>query len=111
MKKAKQKTSSLTVHGHEQQLLRLHDAEQLVQILEDPQDHLGFRHLGTRVVAVRAVVDDSVHVEVERVDLGDVRAEDGLVDERIALGEPAVELGDACWAERKRKRERKDEEV
>ena len=46
---------------------------------------------------MRAVVDDPVHVEVEGVDLGDVRAEDGLVDERVALGEPAVELGDAWW--------------
>ena len=81
--------------------------------MHDPKNHVTFsENIGyIEMIRVSAPVDDSVHVEVERVDLGDVRAEDGLVDERIALGEPAVELGDACWAERKRKRERKDEEV
>ena len=85
-----------TVDGHEEQLLGLHDLEQLVHVVEDLHDHLRLCKLGARVVAMRAVVDDAVHVQVQVVDLGDVGLRDGLVDEWVSLAHPSVELGDAC---------------
>ena len=85
-----------TVNGHEEQLLRLHDLEQLVQVVENFHNHLRLRQLGARIIAMRAVVDDAVHVQVQVVDLGDVGLRNGLVDQRIPLAQPPVELGDAC---------------
>ena len=54
------------------------------------------------VVAVRAGVDDAVHVEVEVVDLPiDVKAlVDALVDVGILIGQPPEHLGDAVEGRR-----------
>ena len=43
-----------------------------------------------------AVVDDSIHVQVEAVELGDAFLGDELRDGRIALGEPAKEFRNTC---------------
>jgi len=47
-------------------------------------------------VAVRAVMDDAVHIEVEAVELGDSVLCDELRDGRIALREPAEKFGNTC---------------
>ena len=45
------------------------------------------------LIPVRRVVDDAVRVEVQRVKLGQQRlVVDGLIHERVALREPAVEF-------------------
>jgi hypothetical protein len=42
---------------------------------------------------VGAIVDNSIHVQVEVVELGNAVLSDELRDGRIALREPAEELG------------------
>ena len=85
-----------TVNGHEEQLLGLHDLEQLVQVVEDFNNHLRLRELRSRIIAMRTVVDDAVHVQVQVVNLGDVGLRNGLIDEGVPLAQPPVKLGDAC---------------
>ncbi len=51
-----------TVYGHEEQLLRLYNLEELLQIPKDLDDHLLLRDLPSRVIPVSAIVDDAIHV-------------------------------------------------
>ena len=85
-----------TVDSHEEQLLWLHDLDQLLQVRKDLDNHLRLCQPRAGVVAVRAVVDDAVHVQVQVVHDWHAGAGNGLVDERVALAEPAVKLWDAC---------------
>ena len=88
-----------TVDGHEEELLGLDLAEQMLDVVEDLDEHLIFGKpcLGGRVgVVVGAVVNDTVHVEVEVIELGNAVFGDELGYGRIPLREPAEELGDTC---------------
>jgi len=78
---------SNTVHGHEEQLFRFDLPEQMFNVVEYPDEHLIFAQAELRVIRVfvGAVVDDTVHVEVEGVELGDTILGDELRDRRIAL--------------------------
>lgn len=89
-------SSKRTVDCHKQQLLRLDDMHQLVQILKSLGDHLIFGELPTGVVAVSTVVYDAVHVEVEVVNQGNLSSCYRLVYKRVPLAEPTIKLRDAC---------------
>lgn len=52
----------LTINCHKEELLRLDNMEQLVEIAEYTHDHLVFSEFDLGVVAVCAVVYDAVHV-------------------------------------------------
>jgi hypothetical protein len=124
-----------TVDRHVHELLRLDNVKQLFNVLEYLGHHLVVREHNARIhlVRVRAIVNDTVHVQVqtvcargrkhentqwstlsalrrsiatadsnrsadakERTKLGlvDILL-DFLVDERVSLGQPAIELGNA----------------
>jgi hypothetical protein len=86
-----------TIDCQEDQPAGLHDLYEFVEVSKDTHDHLGLGELESWVICMRAVVDDAVHVEVEVVDLWRrIRRSDGHVEQRIALTEPAVKLGDSC---------------
>lgn len=86
----------LTINGSKEELLRLHDLEQPLDVGENLDDHLLLSQLHVGVVAMCAVVDDTVHVQVEVVHHRHVSAGYRLVDERVPLAQPSVELGDPC---------------
>ncbi len=70
--------------------------EKPVQVSEDAHYHLIFRELDVGVVAVRAVVDDAVHVQIKVIHDRHNRGPSRHVDQRVALAEPSIKLGDAC---------------
>ena len=100
-----------TIDGHEEELLGLDLAKQMLDVVEDGNEHLVLGHAGSRAVGVimRAVVNDTVHVKlqsvkvmatrlnggayVETVKLGDAVLSNELRDARIPLGHPSEELG------------------
>ena len=51
-----QESKMLTVDGHEQQLLRLNDVDQLIQVVEDFHSHLILCELAAWMVPVCSVV-------------------------------------------------------
>ena len=67
--------------------------DELVKVVEDLQDHVLLRELHGRVVAVRARVDDPVHVEVEVVHGRRSVDPDRLAQEGVPLAQPSEELG------------------
>ena len=83
----------LTINRSEQQLLGLHDLEELLKVLEDLDNHLVLRELYIRIVSMRAVVDDAIHVQVQVVDHGHMGAGYGLIDQRVPLTQPSVKFG------------------
>lgn len=93
-------TNHHTVDSHEQELLRLSNADELVEVVEDFQNHVLLRQPDAALrIAMGAVVDHAVHVQVQVVDDRHDRAATRLVDERIPLAQPSVELGDTCGPE------------
>ena len=97
------RTRGHAVDGHEEQLLGLGDLrDHAVNVAEDGQHHLAQGQAAGRavVVGVRARVDDAVHVQVQVVDLRQQCAVgDHLVDLRVTLAEPAIELGNTHGGE------------
>lgn len=85
---------SHSIDRHEEQLLRLDLAEQMLDVVEYLDEHfiLADPLRDTIGVVVSAVVDDAIHVQVEAVELGDAVLGDELRDRGIALREPAEEL-------------------
>jgi len=61
-----------SIDGHEEQLLWLDLPVKMLNIIEYRNEHLFLRHSEGRIVRVlvRAVVDDSIHVKVQGVELG-----------------------------------------
>ena len=86
-----------TIYCHEKELLGLDFAEEMLNVVEDFDEHfvlgdvLGDGNVG---VVVCAVVDDAIHVEVETVEFGDAVFCYELRDCWIPLGHPAEEFGD-----------------
>ena len=60
-------TRSVTINGHEKQPLWLHNLKKLVQVGEDFDNHFLFGELCAWIVAMRAVVYDTIHIQVEVV--------------------------------------------
>ena len=85
-----------TIYGHEQQLLRLHNLEELLQIPEDLYDHLLFCYLPSWVIPMRAVVDDTVHVQVQVVDHWHVCFCYRLIYKRVPLAQPPIKFRNTC---------------
>ena len=85
-----------TIDGHEEQLLRLYDLEELLQIPKDLDDHLLLCDFPSGVVPVCAIVDDAIHVQVKVVDYWHVRFCYRLIYKRIPLTQPPVELWNTC---------------
>ena len=54
----------------------------------------GYSEVSIIVIRMWAGVDDTVHVEVQVVELGDLVLLDDLAEARVALAQPPVELGD-----------------
>lgn len=54
----------LTVDGHEQQLPRLDDLNQLVDVMKDLDHHIVLGQLDLALVRMGAIVDDAVHVQI-----------------------------------------------
>lgn len=88
--------SAVTINCHEQQLLWLDNLEQLVKVAKDFDNHFLLSQLGSRIVAMRAVVDDSIHVKVEVVYKRGLANIGWLVEQGISLTQPTVKLRDAC---------------
>mmetsp|Transcript_31089 Transcript_31089/g.61556 ORF Transcript_31089/g.61556 Transcript_31089/m.61556 type:complete len:243 (-) Transcript_31089:185-913(-) len=88
-----------TVHGHVHAHFRTHDlGHDAVEVRDDARHHLALTQGGGHVHArgVGAPVDDAVHVQVQVVEFGEEGAGgQDLVDVRVPLRQPAVELGDA----------------
>jgi hypothetical protein len=71
----------------------------MLDVIEYFDKHFLFREAGfcgRGIVVVSAVVNDTVHVQVEIVKLGDAVLGDELGNGGIALREPAEEFGDTC---------------
>jgi hypothetical protein len=84
------------IDSHEEQLLRLDLAKQMLNVVEDLDKHLIFRHAkgyGIRFI-VSAVVDDAIHVKIEAIKLWDTVFSDELRDRRVSLRHPSEEFGD-----------------
>lgn len=88
--------SMVTVNCHEQQPLWLDNLEQLVKIAKDFDDHFFFSQFGAGIVAMCAVVDDSIHVKVKIVHKRGLANIGWLVEQGVSLAQPAVELRDSC---------------
>ncbi len=73
--------------------------EEFIKVGKDTHNHLIFRHFDVWVVAMCAIVDDAVHIEVEVVNDGDNGSPARLIDERVALAKPAVKFRDT-WTEK-----------
>ena len=60
------------VDGHEEQLLWLDLAKEMLDVIEDGDEHLVFGHAkGRRIgVFVRTVMNDAIHVELRRTSVG-----------------------------------------
>lgn len=65
-----------SIHRHEEQLLRFDRPEQSVDVVENVRENLllGDAKLDVRVVRMRAIVNDSVHVQVQVIELGNLCA-------------------------------------
>lgn len=57
-----QKNYPRTINSHQEQSLRLHDAEKLVHVVVNFLHHVVLRHLLAGVIPMRAWMDDAVHV-------------------------------------------------
>ena len=69
----------------------------MFDVVEYTYEHLILRRMLRMlmaVVAMRAIVNDAVHVEVKVVELGDAVFGNELGDGWISLGHPAKEFGD-----------------
>ena len=86
----------VTVDCHEQQPLWLDNLEQLVKIAKDFDDHFFFSQFGAGIVAMCAIVDDSIHVKVKVVHKRGLANIGWLVEQGISLAQPAVEFRDTC---------------
>ena len=85
------------VDGHEEHLLRHHSVEQLVNVLEHLGHDVRFRHGPGQSVAMSAVVDDAVHVQVKIIELWlHLDGIHRLAYQRVALAKPAEKLWHAC---------------
>src|SRR6201999_2894587 len=69
-----------TIDGHEEKFLWLDLAEKVFYVVEDSDEHFVLGHPeGRRVgVLVCTIVDDTIHVEVETVELGNAILGDEL---------------------------------
>lgn len=67
-----------TVHGHKKQFLRFDRPEQRVDVVENVHENLlfGDAKLNVRVVRMGAIVNDSVHVQVKVVELGNLHSKE-----------------------------------
>ena len=86
-----------TVNGHEEEFLGLDYLKQLLQVVEDLYDHLRFCELCAWIIAMRAVVDDPVHVQIQVVHFWHVGLCNRLIDERVSLAQPSIKLRNTCW--------------
>mmetsp|Transcript_43470 Transcript_43470/g.80905 ORF Transcript_43470/g.80905 Transcript_43470/m.80905 type:complete len:244 (+) Transcript_43470:1116-1847(+) len=86
------------IDGHEHRHLGFNYLrDDAIEIVHDPEHHIllaediGHIHVG----GMRTSVNDTVHVQVQVVELGkEGRVRDYLVDLRIAFADPSVKLGD-----------------
>src|SRR5271170_1589986 len=98
-------TSALLVHlspgcypvdSHEEQLLRLDLAKEMLNVVEDLDKHFIFRHTkgdGIRLI-VSTIMDDAVHVKIQTVEFWDSILSNELRDRRVSLRHPSEELRD-----------------
>src|ERR1700733_6022795 len=98
-------TSALLVHlspgcypvnSHEEQLLRLDLAKEMLNVVEDLDKHFIFRHAkgdGIRLI-VSTIMDDAVHVKVQTIEFWYSILSDELRDRWVSLRHPSEELGD-----------------
>jgi hypothetical protein len=90
------------VDRHVQAHLGLDDPDDSVQVVHNPEHHvlLGQDVANIEGRRMRAPVDDPVEVQVQVVHLGEERlVRDDLVDLRVALGDPSVELAQGWTTE------------
>lgn len=66
-----------TIHSHEEDLARLDDPEEHLQVMEDVCKNLFLRDakVDILIVWVRTLVDDAIHVQIEIVKLWNLRTE------------------------------------
>lgn len=87
---------TLTIDGREKQLLRLHNLEQPINVFKCLQNHLLLCELDVRVIAMSAIVNDAIHVQVEVIEYRNIGAGTGLIGEWISLTQPSEELWNPC---------------
>ena len=85
-----------TVNGHEEKLLGLHDLEQLLQVVEHFDNHFCLCQFCAWIIAMRAIVDDPIHIQVQVVYFWHVGFCYGLIHEWVSLAQPSVELWNTC---------------
>ena len=89
------------VDRHIEELLGADDAYEAADVAKGLHEDLALLlHAEASRVVVRTVVDDAVHVQVEVVELRDLLRGDVLIDQRVALREPAIETRDAHGLDR-----------
>ena len=82
------RTRGHAINCHEEQLLRLYLAEEVLDIVEDLDEHLILANmLGDAgiIVIVGAVVDDAIHIKIEAVKLRNAVFSDKLRDGWVSL--------------------------
>lgn len=66
-----------TIHCHEEDLARLDDSEEHLQVMENVSENLFLRdaEVNVLIIWVGALVDDAIHIQVEIVELWNLREE------------------------------------
>lgn len=82
------------INGHKEELLRSYLAIEMLNVVEDLDEHLVLSHTkGGRVrFRMSAVMDDAIHIEVKTVEFGYPVLCNELRDGRISLAQPSEEL-------------------
>ena len=86
----------LTINGHKEQPLWLDNLKQLVKVGENLDYHLLLSELRARIIAVRTIVNDAVHVEVQIVNYRRFANISWLVEQRVSFAQPAIEFRNPC---------------
>ena len=86
----------LTIDCSKKKLLWLDDLEKLLNIGKNLEYHFLLCQLDIGGIAMSAVVNNSIHVQVQVVNDGDMCAGYWLIDEGVSFTQPAIKLWNAC---------------
>jgi hypothetical protein len=91
-----------TIDSHEKSFSGLHNVEQILDVTKNIGNHLRFGEMNhLAVIRMSAVMNDTIHIQIKIVkDRANILEIDGLVNERVALGKPSKELGNAHFLRR-----------
>lgn len=83
-----------TINGHEEELLRPYLAIQVLNVIENLNEHLVLCHAKSRGVGLgmSAIMDDAVHIQVKTVEFRNPVFCNELRDSRVSLAQPSKEL-------------------